>query len=264
MPQTRRAKLGQHFLADSGYRRRIADSLPLRPDDLIIEIGPGRGAMTRLLADRAARVLGIELDRTLALALQQEFAGNSQIEILSVDILSADLRALCRERRLQQCFLFGNLPYYITSPILHHVLQFADSIRAMACMVQREVADRITAQPGSRDYGYLSVFVQSFARLHIAFHIPPGAFSPRPKVDSSLVLFEMQAEPSGWSKARQQEFLKFVQHCFRQKRKKLVNNLSPAIPRKTIEAALASLSIPAGIRAEGMSLAQFRALFKIL
>ncbi len=262
--KTRRAKLGQHFLSDMRYRSRIADALGLRPGELVIEIGPGHGAVTPLLAERAGKVLGIELDGKLADELRHAFEGDSRIEIIQADILGSDLSALCREHDAVQCFLFGNLPYYITSPILHHVLEFAGIIRAMAFVMQREVAERIVAQPGSRDYGYLSVFVQYHAKPRVAFHIPAGAFSPRPKVESSLVLFEMRPDAADEPETRREEFLKFVKRCFAQKRKKLVNNLAPFVSRRASDSALAALSISPAARAEDLSVAQFRALFERL
>jgi 16S rRNA (adenine1518-N6/adenine1519-N6)-dimethyltransferase len=261
MPTSHRARLGQHFLADRRFQNRIAGLLDLRPGEPVVEIGPGRGAMTALLAERADRVIGIEFDRGLARGLRQTFAANPRVEILEADILRTDLRSLLLERGAAQCFMFGNLPYYITSPILHHVLRFADSIRAMGLMVQREVAARIEAQPGSRDYGYLSVFVQAHADPQILLDIPPGAFSPRPRVHSSLVLFQMHAKDGRQPEARQEEFLKFVQRCFAQKRKKLVNNLLPFVPRGAVKETLTALSIPENARAEDLTLAQFHALF---
>jgi 16S rRNA (adenine1518-N6/adenine1519-N6)-dimethyltransferase len=260
VPHPRRPKLGQHFLADSGFRRRIADSLSLRAGDLIIEIGAGRGAMTGLLAERARRVVAIELDRALVEQLKEKFEGDSRIEILHADILSADLAALCRRYETNQCFVFGNLPYYITSPILDHLGNFRGAIRAMALLVQREVADRLIAAPGSSDYGYLSVFVQLFSRPRLLFSVPPGAFSPPPQVHSALVEFQIHPRLPELSPIEQERLLTFVKRCFAQKRKNIINNLSGIVPRARLEQALDQIELPATVRAEQMSIEQFAGL----
>ena len=148
MGRTRRPKLGQHFLTSENYRQRIVASLPLGADDLVLEIGPGRGAMTELLAARARRVIAVELDVALAKQLAENLRDNAKIEIVRGDILTADLSALCRRNGFERCVVFGNLPYYITSPILHHLFDQADSIHSMSLLVQREVAERLTARPG--------------------------------------------------------------------------------------------------------------------
>ncbi len=254
MRSSDRPKLGQHFLADTPYRRRIADSLGLRPEDLVVEIGPGKGAMTGLLAERAGRVIAIELDARLARELGRRLADNPKIEILAGDILEINLAAVCPS---PDCFVFGNIPYYATSPILHHILSFYAMLRSMALVVQREVADRLQAAPGSRDYGYLSVFIQSYARPRIALTIPPGAFRPVPKVHSALVRFEMRPP----AEAPQAEFFEFVKRCFACKRKQLATNLSASYGRGQIQDSLSALGLAANLRAEEMSLEQLRALF---
>jgi 16S rRNA (adenine1518-N6/adenine1519-N6)-dimethyltransferase len=257
MSKAHRPKLGQHFLASEGFRRRIADALPLCASDLVIEIGPGRGAMTRLLAKRAGRVLAIELDAALAADLRATHAANPRIEILQSDILTADLRRLCRERGADSCFAFGNIPYYITSPILYHLMESAEVIHGMALLVQREVAERLVARPGSRDYGYLSVLVQVHAEPRIAFRVPPGAFSPPPKVQSALVEFRMQPKFPAWTPQARREYLQFVQLCFAHKRKSLVNTLGSAYERSRIKAALADMNLTEKSRAEELSVGQF-------
>ncbi|MHB8655667.1 MAG: 16S rRNA (adenine(1518)-N(6)/adenine(1519)-N(6))-dimethyltransferase RsmA [Terriglobia bacterium] len=261
VPHFRRQNLGQHFLADSGYRRRIADSLSLRPRDLVIEIGAGRGAMTALLAERARHVVAIELDRALVEQLKEKFGGDPRIEILYADILSTDLAAICKGYEAEQCFVFGNLPYYITSPILDRLGNFRDVIRAMGLLVQREVADRLVAAPGSSDYGYLSVFVQLFSRPRLMFAVPPGAFSPPPKVHSAFVEFQIHPRLPKLSEENQEKLLTFVKRCFAQKRKNILNNLSGMTPRARLEQALDELELPATVRAEQMSIEQFAALY---
>ncbi len=264
MPPHRRPKLGQHFLSSEGYRRRIVQALRLSPDDLVIEIGPGRGAMTELLAERAGRVVAVELDAKLACALREKLASQARIEIITGDILSTDLTALCRERQAEDCFVFGNLPYYITSPILHHLLNSAGSIRAMALLVQREVAARLTAKPGSRDFGYLSVLAQFHSEPRIALRVPPGAFSPPPKVHSALVVFTIRPKFPDWAAAERERFLGFVQRCFAQKRKNVLNNLGKTYGRERVAAALGELRLTATSRAEELGVEQLAALSKYL
>jgi 16S rRNA (adenine1518-N6/adenine1519-N6)-dimethyltransferase len=264
VPPARRPKLGQHFLVSDGYRRRIVQALPLRSDDLVVEIGPGRGAMTELLAERVRRVVAIELDSKLASELKGKLAGNPCIVIEQGDILTADLAAICRASGARQCFVFGNLPYYITSPIIHRLMDSASSIRDMALLVQREVAERITAQPGSRDYGYLSVLVQISSEPHVVLNVPPGAFSPPPKVHSALVESKMRVQFPEGSAPERARFLDFVKLCFAQKRKNLLNNLAGQFGREWVAEALAELKLPTTARAEELAVQQFVDLLRLM
>lgn len=256
-----RPKLGQHFLRDSAYRRRIAEALTVRPDDLVVEIGPGSGAMTELLAARVRQVVAIEIDPVWAEKLRLKFSVDTRIEILQGDILATDLEALCRQHRVWKCFVFGSLPYYITSPILHHLFQFASCIHGMALLVQREVAQRLAAEPGSRDYGYLSVLAQLHSRPHILLGVPPGAFSPPPKVQSALVGLRMIPASLEGIPLQPNEFLEFVKRCFAHKRKNLVNNLRGEYSPARIEAGLTELGLPRAARAEQLWVRQLASLF---
>jgi 16S rRNA (adenine1518-N6/adenine1519-N6)-dimethyltransferase len=264
VPQPARPKLGQHFLRDRRFQRRIVDSLAIQSNDLVCEIGPGRGAMTELLAARARQVVAIEVDHELAKMLQQKFSNKLGIEILEADILLSDLAALCRRYQREQCFVFGNLPYYITSPILHHLLDFASSISGMGLVVQREVAERLSARPGSRHYGYLTVLTQLATNPHIEFGIPPGAFSPPPKVDSALVTFQIKPEGIQLPAEQWNALLEFVKLCFAHKRKNLLNNLAPVYARQHVERELGALNLPLTIRAEQLTLEQFEELLALL
>ncbi|MGH9396242.1 MAG: 16S rRNA (adenine(1518)-N(6)/adenine(1519)-N(6))-dimethyltransferase RsmA [Terriglobia bacterium] len=258
---SRRPKLGQHFLHQEGFCRRIAGSLPIEPDDLLVEIGSGHGDMTRLLADRCSNLTAVEIDPALAAALRAEFQGDDRVEIIEQDILQVGLDDLCRRRRAEQCCVFGNLPYYITSPILHRLFAARARIRHMTLLVQLEVARRLTAQPGHRDYGYLSVLVQCSSRPRILFEVPPGAFSPPPKVDSALVDFPMASRFPEWDEGTLAGFLRFVQRCFAQKRKSLLNNLLPSCPRTRIQQTIESLDFSPSIRAEQLDLEQLASVF---
>ncbi len=264
MPKPRRPKLGQHFLADVRYRSRIVQALGLRPDDLVIEIGPGHGAITPLVAAQARQVAAVELDPALAAELQQKFQQEPRVEVINADILATDLAAICRRFQARECFIFGNLPYYITSPIIHHLLEFAGSIRAMGLLVQREVAERLAARPGSRDYGYLTVLAGLYASPHVALEVPPGAFSPPPKVHSALVCFEMHSPDARIGRGRERKFQTFLKQCFAHKRKKLLNCLAEAYPRERVEQELERLNVPLKARAEQLSLNDFISLFSNL
>lgn len=265
MPQLRRPKLGQHFLVDASYRRRIATALDLGPEDLVVEIGPGRGAMTELLAERARRIVAIELDKALAEQLQQKLAPGRRVEVLQTDFLTVNLAELCRRHGANRCFVFGNLPYYLTSPIIHHLFTFRDCIRAMALLVQREVAERLVAVPGTRDYGYLSVLTQLWSYPRIATGVPAGAFSPPPRVQSALVEFRMREAAGAGSLLPQKEadqFLQFVKQCFEKKRKNLLNNLAGLYSRARLELELNRLSLAHSLRAEQLPLEDLVRLYR--
>lgn len=260
----RRPKLGQHFLRDPLVCRKIVELSSIQPSDVVVEIGPGRGVMTRLLAPRCRKLIGVEIDEVLAARLQEEFEEDSRVEILRQDILKTRLASLAARAEAAQVYIFGNLPYYITSPILHHLCDERQRIRRMTLLMQYEVAERITAGPGSRNYGYLSVLAQSYSQPRIVLEVPPGAFSPPPKVRSALVDFEMALALPAWNEEAYALFHRFVQLCFSEKRKNLLNNLALAYPRKRAQEIIEDLEWDKRIRAEQLSLEQFVALFKIL
>lgn len=260
----RRPKLGQHFLRDEVVARRIAGSLPIEPSDLIVEIGAGHGALTRFLGALGQPVTAIEIDPALVAALRAEFPAATRVEILEQDILGVNLEELCRRRAAPRCCVFGNLPYYITSPILHHLCAAYALIRRMGLLMQLEVAQRVTAAPGRREYGYLTVAVQSVSRPRIALEVPPGAFTPPPKVDSALVVFEMISPLDGWGAGRRMAFLEFAQSCFGHKRKSLANNLSQFFERPRIAAAMRALGLSSFVRAEELGVDILASLFESL
>ncbi len=255
-----RPKLGQHFLVDAVYRHRIVDSLDLCADDCVVEIGPGLGAMTALLAERARQVVGIELDVRLAGQLRKQFARHPKIEILAGDFLKTRLADLCQKYHTTRCYVFGNLPYYVTSPILRHALTSFAVVRSMALLVQREVATRLVAAPGSRDYGYLTVYTQAHAEPRRVLTVPPGAFRPAPQVHSSLVRFKMRPA----EQIPPPQFFEFVKRCFSHKRKLLESNLAGYYPRARVQECLAALHLPPHVRAEETPVDQLRFLFERL
>ncbi len=185
-----RKRLGQHFLSDPRILSRIADSLELTGTETVVEIGPGRGALTDILVHRAARVIAIEIDRALAARLRDRHADNPRVTVVERDVLEVDLA----EAAGGPFVLAGNVPYYITTPIIFHALVPPLPLRAVY-LVQREVAERAAAGPGSGTYGALSVNVQAVANVEILFRVAPGAFHPPPKVDSAVIRLTPRSDP---------------------------------------------------------------------
>src|SRR6266568_2054311 len=214
-------RLGQHFLADLGWREQIARAIrvsphstaPLPKDDphCWVEIGAGHGEMTRYLLAAGGPVNAIELDPGLATGLRRLTNEFPQLTVVPRDLLKTDLAALASGRRMR---IYGNLPYYITSPILHHLFTFASLIDEMHFVIQTEVAQRLAAQPGTRDYGYLSVVTQFYTRPEFVFEIPREAFQPPPEVTSALITLRLPGERSKLALNDASRFLDFVKLCF--------------------------------------------------
>jgi 16S rRNA (adenine1518-N6/adenine1519-N6)-dimethyltransferase len=262
-----RQRLGQHFLHDIGWRKRILATLPLAADQTWIEIGPGHGEMTQLLVGENRRIIVIETDQKLAEGLKAARDTEPTIwpglQIVTADVLATNIGELTTEK----IHIYGNLPYYITSPILHHLFRWAGQIESIHIVVQLEVAERIAAHPNVRDYGYLSALCQFYAQPKIALRIPAGAFRPPPKVKSALVGMTLpgaQANLNITGEANEKRFLDFVQTCFSQKRKTLRNNLLVIATDKKIHEALAATALRPDARAEQLTIPQFAALFSQL
>jgi 16S rRNA (adenine1518-N6/adenine1519-N6)-dimethyltransferase len=255
--------LGQHFLSDSIWRSRIAQ-IVINSGTLTggtcIEIGAGHGEMTTRLAEVAARVIAIELDSQLLPRLAKNVAHLPNVTVVPGDVLKHDLAKLAAVDRFT---VYGNLPYYITSPIVHQLLEHADKLQAAFLLVQLEVAERMSAQPGGSERGYFSAFTQFYSRPEIALHVPPGAFNPPPKVDSALIALKLPGERINLNVALEDEpaFLSFLKTSFTQKRKMLRNNLRVQFPAATIAAAMEQSSIPGNARAEQLTLSQLATLF---
>jgi 16S rRNA (adenine1518-N6/adenine1519-N6)-dimethyltransferase len=258
LPAMSPEKLGQHFLTDQSWQERIAGAFRI-DDGVWVEIGAGHGEMTARLAQRASKVFAIELDPRLAGRLREAMARYPNVEVIESDVLAVDFGKLAGGAHFS---VYGSLPYYITSPILHRLFEHADRIDAIHIVIQFEVAARIVAAPGRRDYGYLSVVSQWFGRPEIALRIPPGAFRPPPKVDSALVSFRMPGERVKIRLDDETAFLDFVKECFAQKRKTLRNNLRARLGTRT-EDVLREAGVPAGSRAEELTVAQLATLFGI-
>jgi len=247
-----RQKLGQHFLIRASVLERIARAACPDREPLVIEIGPGRGALTRHLLARAERVIAIEIDPYLAHRLAQAYAGGGRLQVVEGNAMEIDLA------QWGPAVVVGNLPYYVASAILERVVTLGPILQRGVFLAQKEVARRIIAPPGSRDYGYLSVAMQLSADIEWLGEVKPAAFHPPPKVDSAVLRFMPHDRAEELGIAGRPDFLRFVALCFRQKRKTLRNNLAPqygAIVDGWPEAAL---------RAEQISLAMFAAMYRRL
>src|SRR5579864_1949479 len=251
-------RLGQHFLTDASWQERIARAVHV-DHGVWVEIGAGHGEMTMRLAQHASKVFAIEIDPRLTRRLREVTAPCGNVEVVESDVMAVDFEKLTRRERFS---VYGNLPYYITSPILHRLFEHADRIAAIHIVIQFEVAVRIVAQPGRRDYGYLSVVSQWFSRPELVLRIPPGAFRPPPKVASALVSLRMPGERRTLDVGDEAAFLDFVKECFAQKRKTLRNNLRARLGART-EAILSAAGLPADARAERLSVSKFAELFRL-
>jgi 16S rRNA (adenine1518-N6/adenine1519-N6)-dimethyltransferase len=244
-----RPKLGQHFLIKGSVLERIAAAACPAREDLVIEIGPGRGALTEKLLKRAARVVAVEVDAYLIEHLRQRFAAEPRLEVVHADILDTDLGQWGLGP------IAGNLPYYITSPILEKVARL-DIPRAVF-LIQKEVAERLVAKPGESEYGFLTVHMALFAEIRLRFGVKPAAFYPPPKVDSAVISLEPRRRDLGIADTG--TFLHFVGQCFRHKRKTIRNNLGETYGKDLIA------SWPeASLRAEQLSPDQFAEMFRRL
>jgi 16S rRNA (adenine1518-N6/adenine1519-N6)-dimethyltransferase len=259
----RKPKLGQNFLVDETARNAIADALGDTDARTVIEIGPGHGAITEILAARCRHLIAIELDPALAAELRFRFRAAPQVEIVEADVLEVDLAALVPPGEIAD--VVGNLPYYITSPILMRLFAAGASgkLARAVVMMQREVADRLSAAPGCREYGLLSATTQMNARVERLFTLPPAAFSPPPDVYSTVLRLEFAPRfvELGVDAA---QFDAFLRTCFAQKRKTLANNLRAAgHSAETLRAAWPE-EIPAQARAESLALEPLAALHRAL
>ncbi|HWG86205.1 MAG TPA: 16S rRNA (adenine(1518)-N(6)/adenine(1519)-N(6))-dimethyltransferase RsmA [Candidatus Acidoferrales bacterium] len=273
MPKTKKPRLGQNFLADRHAAAKIVDALGDISDRLVVEIGPGKGALTEILAQRAGRLIAIELDRMLATELRYNFTRQPNIEVLEGDVLKIDFTTVLnrtigplndlRPVKPSRAHVVGNLPYYITSDILLHLFDFHEHFDLIVIMLQREVADRIAAQPGSRDYGLLSATAQLYCKVEKLFTLPPGAFAPPPKVHSGVLRLTVapRFEELGVAPA---DFISFLKGAFAMKRKTLINNLKENYPQANIKSALASAGLRADVRAEAVGLEKMAQVFRDL
>ena len=269
----RKPKLGQNFLADHSAAKRIVDALGDVSNRTVIEIGPGRGMLTDFLVRRARKVIGIELDRVLAAQLRMRYATLKNVEILESDFVTVEWTSMVGRRpgplhdlrptQPETVDIIGNLPYYVTSDIVLRILEEHESIGRAVIMVQREVADRISAEPGSRDYGLLSATAQLFAGVENLFTLPPEAFDPPPEVYSSVIRLTVAPRVSEL-KIDPVSFLAMLKLAFAQKRKTLANNLKGRYDDKAIRSALKEAGVRPDARAEALPLDRMAAIYRAL
>lgn len=259
----RKPKLGQNFLVDDRARHAIVDALGDIRQRTVIEVGPGRGAITEILAEKAGRLIALELDRELAPALAQRFVANLNVQIIEVDVLKADFASIVSAGETAD--VVGNLPYYITSDILLKLFQAgaAGLLSRAVVMMQREVAERVSASPGVRDYGLLSATAQMNARVENLFTLPPSAFSPPPEVYSTVLRLEFapRFEELG---VEAEGFDRFLKQIFAQKRKTLENNLRAAGYASADLESRWPASVPRRARAESLPLEAMAELYRVL
>jgi 16S rRNA (adenine1518-N6/adenine1519-N6)-dimethyltransferase len=281
MAETKRAnpdtlkkpKLGQNFLNDEGAAEEIVNALGDTSNTVVLEIGPGKGALTSALARRTNRLIAVELDRKMAAELRYNYRLQPHVEIIEADVLKLDFRTVLnrtigplndlRPLKPSRAHVVGNLPYYITSDILLRLFEFHDQFDVIVIMVQREVAGRIAAEHGTRDYGMLAATSQLYARVENLFTLPPSAFMPPPKVHSTVLRMtiaprfdELQIVPA--------EFIAFLKTAFAMKRKTLLNNLKNTYREELVREALKQAGIRADIRAEALPLEKSAEVFRLL
>ena len=258
--------LGQNFLVNPAVCPQMAAACGADESTGVLEIGPGLGVLTKELAQKAKKVVSVELDTRLLPVLSETLQAFDNVTIVNDDILKADLPALFRQQfdgmRVVVC---ANLPYYITSPVLLRLLESGLAIDAITVMVQKEVAQRLCAAPGSKNAGVLTVYADYYAQAELLFSVSKGSFHPMPQVDSAVVKLTMRKQPAV-AADDPQKFFRLVKAAFSQKRKTLVNAVSSTLhlPKETVAAALAQCGLPSAVRAEALTTAQFGALYRAL
>ncbi len=244
--------LSQNFLYDPAILRKIIQVAGVGPEDTVVEIGPGPGSLTRMLAERAGRVVAVELDRDLYSRLKAKCADLENLELVQGDALEYPYEKLGTPFRV-----VANIPYHITTPIIFRLLEHRRMLKSMTLTVQKEVAERVAARPGSKTYGVLSVMVQYHGRARMKFVIPKGAFRPVPRVDSACLHLEIAQEPTV-AVSDPELFASVVKAAFGQRRKTLRNSLGALAPEA--EEALALAGIDPGLRAEKLSIEDFASI----
>jgi 16S rRNA (adenine1518-N6/adenine1519-N6)-dimethyltransferase len=249
---------GQHFLHDKRYIERIVSAISPRAHDFVVEIGPGEGALTLPLLAAAGKLTAIELDTDLIPGLQARAAATGELHIIQADVLKIDFTALAHRQGVERLRIAGNLPYYISSPILFHCVEHTAVIEDMHFMLQKEVVDRMAAEPGSKVYGRLSVMLQLACRVEPLFDVPPGAFRPPPKVDSAVVRLT-PLPPEQLHDADPERLYAVVKAAFAQRRKTLSNALKQLMD----SSAILSADVDPKARAETLAPADFVRLAKL-
>ncbi|MDD2680395.1 MAG: 16S rRNA (adenine(1518)-N(6)/adenine(1519)-N(6))-dimethyltransferase RsmA, partial [Candidatus Omnitrophica bacterium] len=227
--------LGQNFLIDENIRRKIIACLGLKPSDIVLEIGPGRGELTQAISQRVNKIFGLEIDKRLYSLLDSSFAGtNKNIKLINSDILKFDIAGFLRREKIRgRIKVFGNIPYYISSPIIEQLLKFRERIESVFITVQKEFAARVAALPGSKVYGSFSCFTQYYTSPRVIFNISRNCFRPLPKVDSSFLELKIRKKPAVQVKD-ERLFFKIIRGSFNQRRKTLRNSLSGIVAERAL------------------------------
>jgi len=261
MKKSRRHALGQHFLASPAVLRKIVGAIDPRPEDVLVEVGAGRGVLTAALAEKAGRVIAVEKDERLIPGLERDMPAN--VEVIHADVLSLDLREIMEKSRASALRLVGNIPYVISSPLLFRVLDDRELLSDCVFLLQKEVAERVTAGPGSKRYAPLGILLQNEFEARIAFTVAPGSFSPPPKVQSALLTLRRRPAPLHPAAAGA-PFRAFLKAAFAERRKMLWKNLAGRATPAALTAAYAELGLAHNARAEELTADALFALFRAL
>lgn len=260
-------KFGQNFLIDEHVLNKIIAAAGVTKDDMVLEVGPGFGTMTQYLAETAREVVAVEIDRELIPVLNDTLSEYDNVTIINDDILKVDIERLVNERNEGRPIkVVANLPYYITTPIIMGLLENHVPVDNITVMVQKEVAERMQAGPGTKDYGALSLAVQYYAKPYIAANVPPNCFIPRPNVGSAVIRLELWEKPPVEVKDEKLMFA-IIRASFNQRRKTLQNSLVNGgikVTKDQIAEALSMMELPQTVRGEALTLTQFARLSDML
>ena len=261
-------KFGQNFLINTGVLEDIIDAAEVTDEDMVLEIGPGIGTMTQYLCENARQVIAVEIDTNLIPILKDTLSAYDNVRIINDDILKVDINELAREyNNGRPIKVVANLPYYITTPIIMGLFESHVPIESITVMVQKEVADRMQAGPGTKDYGALSLAVQYYSKPQIVVNVPPSCFMPQPKVGSTVIALRRHQQP-GVQVEDEKLMCKVRRASFNQRRKTLANGLNNYgginLTKEQIQQSIEELGVPVNIRGEALSLEQFACLSNII
>ncbi len=261
-------KFGQNFLIDTNVLTKIIDAAEITQEDCVLEIGPGIGTMTQYLAERAGAVVAVEIDKALIPILEDTLSAYDNVTVLNEDILKVDINRLVQEKNQGRPIkVVANLPYYITTPIIMGLFESGVPLKSITIMVQKEVADRMQEEPGTKEYGALSLAVQYYAKPQIVANVPPNCFIPRPNVGSAVIRLTRYEKPPVEVRDEKHMFA-LIRASFNQRRKTLVNGLGNAgginVSKEQAAAALEQMGLSATVRGETLSLEQFAQLSNLL
>lgn len=261
-------KFGQNFLINTGVLEDIIDAAEVTDEDMVLEIGPGIGTMTQYLCENARQVIAVEIDTNLIPILKDTLSAYDNVGIINDDILKVDINELAREyNNGRPIKVVANLPYYITTPIIMGLFESHVPIESITVMVQKEVADRMQAGPGTKDYGALSLAVQYYSKPQIVVNVPPSCFMPQPKVGSTVISLRRHQQPVVQVEDEKLMF-KVIRASFNQRRKTLANGLNNYgginLTKEQIQQSIEELGVPVNIRGEALSLEQFACLSNII